>query len=108
VGGALSRSLRPRPLLVWLGAVVWAAALVGVTFSPSLSWMIFFRVAWHKFLETLVADLPVPVPVHPEALNGVGLGIVQPLLFSLVADKSETHGGKLRGRACKGSSPRPL
>ena len=34
---------RPRPLLVWLGAVVWAAALVGVTFSPSLSWMVFFR-----------------------------------------------------------------
>lgn len=63
----------PRPLLVWLGAVVWAAALVGVTFSPSLSWMIFFR-----------------------ALNGVGLGIVQPLLFSLVADKSEAHG---RGKA---------
>jgi len=63
----------PRPLLVWLGSMIWGAALVGVTFSPSLSWMIFFR-----------------------ALNGVGLGIVQPLLFSLVADKSDARG---RGKA---------
>lgn len=30
------------------------------------------------------------------AVNGVGLGIVQPLLFSLVADKSSVYG---RGKA---------
>lgn len=30
------------------------------------------------------------------AINGIGLGIVQPLLFSLVADKSSVYG---RGKA---------
>mmetsp|Transcript_7897 Transcript_7897/g.14342 ORF Transcript_7897/g.14342 Transcript_7897/m.14342 type:complete len:478 (+) Transcript_7897:77-1510(+) len=63
----------PRPLLVCIGAIVWAAGLVGCAFSPSLSWMIVFR-----------------------AVNGIGLGVVQPLLFSLVADKSDERG---RGRA---------
>ena len=53
----------PRPLLVCLGAQIWAAGLVGCSFASDLQWMTTFR-----------------------AVNGMGLGIVQPLLFSLVAE----------------------
>lgn len=63
----------PRPRLIALGCNIWALGLVGCAFSPNLRWMIIFR-----------------------AVNGVGLGIVQPLLFSLIADKSGASG---RGRA---------
>jgi len=55
----------PRPRLVGLGMVFWAAGL-GIC-------------ACAQSFETLFAG---------RVLNGVGLGIVQPLLLSLVADKS--------------------
>lgn len=63
----------PRPQLIFIGAAIWGAGLVGCAFSPDLAWMTAFR-----------------------AINGIGLGIVQPLLFSLVADKSSVYG---RGKA---------
>ncbi|CAJ1389728.1 unnamed protein product [Effrenium voratum] len=63
----------PRPQLIFAGSMIWAVGLVGCAFSPDLLCMSLFRAA-----------------------NGVGLGIVQPLLFSLVADKSCVYG---RGKA---------
>ena len=63
----------PRPALIFMGSIIWAAGLIGCAFSPDLGWMTAFR-----------------------AINGIGLGIVQPLLFSLVADKSSVYG---RGKA---------
>ena len=63
----------PRPQLILAGSIIWAAGLIGCAFSPDLLCMTIFR-----------------------AVNGIGLGIVQPLLFSLVADKSCIHG---RGKA---------
>ncbi|CAK9068700.1 unnamed protein product [Durusdinium trenchii] len=63
----------PRPLLICIGSAIWGAGLIGCAFAPDIAWMTGFR-----------------------ALNGVGLGIVQPLLFSLVADKSSVYG---RGKA---------
>ena len=58
----------PRPLLICLGSIVWALGLLGCAFAPDLQAMTAFR-----------------------AVNGVGLGIVQPLLFSLVADARITR-----------------
>ncbi|CAJ1345244.1 unnamed protein product, partial [Effrenium voratum] len=63
----------PRPQLILAGSMIWAVGLIGCAFSPDLLCMTIFR-----------------------AVNGIGLGIVQPLLFSLVADKSGIYG---RGKA---------
>jgi len=57
--------LLPRPRLIWLGMLFWAAGL-GLC-----------AVAWSFEVVFL-----------GRALNGVGLGMVQPLLLSLVADKN--------------------
>ena len=56
--------------------LIWALGLIGCALSPDLLCMTLFR-----------------------AVNGIGLGIVQPLFFSLVADKSSTYG---RGKAFGG------
>lgn len=63
----------PRPALICSGCLLWAAGLSACALAPSFSWLVVFR-----------------------TINGVGLGIVQPLLFSLVADKSRPEE---RGRA---------
>eukprot|EP00441_Pelagodinium_beii_P047714 CAMPEP_0197625788 /NCGR_PEP_ID=MMETSP1338-20131121/5045_1 /TAXON_ID=43686 ORGANISM="Pelagodinium beii, Strain RCC1491" /NCGR_SAMPLE_ID=MMETSP1338 /ASSEMBLY_ACC=CAM_ASM_000754 /LENGTH=491 /DNA_ID=CAMNT_0043196275 /DNA_START=8 /DNA_END=1483 /DNA_ORIENTATION=- len=54
-----------RPVLICAGSLIWAGGLIGCAFSPTLGWMAFWR-----------------------AVNGIGLGLVQPLLLSLIADKS--------------------
>lgn len=65
--------LLPRPLLVGLGMIFWATGLA------------LCAVAWR--FEVLFVG---------RVLNGIGLGIVQPLLLSLVADK---HAPTRRGSA---------
>jgi len=62
-----------RPILICAGSLIWAGGLIGCLASPTLHWMTFWR-----------------------AVNGIGLGLVLPLLYSLVADKSSVQG---RGRA---------
>lgn len=57
--------LLPRPLVIGLGMIFWAAGLVVCAVAPSFEVIFVGRM-----------------------LNGAGLGIVQPLLLSLVADKN--------------------
>jgi MFS family permease len=57
--------LLPRPQIICLGMLVWAAGLVLCGAAPSFEIIVLGRV-----------------------INGMGLGIVQPLLLSLVADRN--------------------
>lgn len=59
------QELLPRPLLIGIGMMFWSAGLLICAFAPSFEIIFVGRV-----------------------LNGMGLGIVQPLLLSLVADKN--------------------
>eukprot|EP00928_Gymnodinium_smaydae_P038974 TRINITY_DN26744_c0_g1_i2.p1 TRINITY_DN26744_c0_g1~~TRINITY_DN26744_c0_g1_i2.p1 ORF type:complete len:593 (+),score=87.68 TRINITY_DN26744_c0_g1_i2:39-1781(+) len=60
------QEMLPRPLLIGIGMVFWAAGLLMCAVAPSF--------------ELIFAG---------RLLNGVGLGVVQPLLMSLIADKTQ-------------------
>eukprot|EP00434_Breviolum_minutum_P018075 symbB.v1.2.015942.t1/scaffold1203.1/size131588/9 len=85
----------PRPALIFMGSIIWAAGLIGCAFSPDRP----------KSQVAYVSSIPGWTTKNCQdlgwmtafrAINGIGLGIVQPLLFSLVADKSSVYG---RGKA---------
>mmetsp|Transcript_82870 Transcript_82870/g.173515 ORF Transcript_82870/g.173515 Transcript_82870/m.173515 type:complete len:506 (+) Transcript_82870:158-1675(+) len=63
----------PRPKLICLGSIIWAIGLFGCAVAPTFTFVCVARV-----------------------VNGIGLGIVQPLLCSLIAD---TNAPDRRGRA---------
>eukprot|EP00425_Heterocapsa_triquetra_P000668 CAMPEP_0195061490 /NCGR_PEP_ID=MMETSP0448-20130528/8389_1 /TAXON_ID=66468 /ORGANISM="Heterocapsa triquestra, Strain CCMP 448" /LENGTH=503 /DNA_ID=CAMNT_0040092053 /DNA_START=137 /DNA_END=1648 /DNA_ORIENTATION=+ len=54
-----------RPLLICLSCLLWAAGLAGCALAPNFDFLLACRF-----------------------INGIGLGLVRPLMFSLVADKT--------------------